>query len=134
MNDVWYTTFRGAMAQQLGLGSSWPLIRDGAANLFTKILDFGGFDSSRVFILGVEFSLMSKGIFPTILSQQILVGRLGVSRRVLPGQRAAGGWTRGLTPRYFFFLIIIVIIIIIIIIIIITIDNFRITTIINLYI
>ena len=49
------------------------------ANLCTKILDFRGFDSSRVLILrgGV---LMSIGDFPESLSQAILAGRFLVGR------------------------------------------------------
>ena len=43
------------------------------ANLHTKIMDFGGFDSSRILIQkgGV---LMSIGYFPEVLSQGILIG------------------------------------------------------------
>ena len=51
------------------------------ANLRSKILDFGGFDSSIILILRRGI-LMSKGNFPESLSQAILVaimlGRLGV--------------------------------------------------------
>ena len=52
------------------------------ANLRTKILDFGGFDSGGILILRGG-TLMSIGNFPQSLSQQILagiilVGRLGV--------------------------------------------------------
>ena len=52
------------------------------ANLHTKILDFGGFDSSRILILKGAIR-MSKEHSPEILSQAILVGiflvgRLGV--------------------------------------------------------
>ena len=54
------------------------------ANLRSNILDFRGFDSSRILIPGGGI-LMSIGNFPEILSQRILVGiilvgpgRLGV--------------------------------------------------------
>ena len=51
-------------------------------NLRTRILDFRGFDSSRILMLRGGI-LMSRGNFPEILSPQILVriisaGRLGV--------------------------------------------------------
>ena len=54
------------------------------ANLRTKILDFRGFDSSRILILRGRI-FMSMGNFPDVLSQRILVGiilvgRLGVNR------------------------------------------------------
>ena len=54
-----------------------------AANLRTKILDFRGFDSSRILILRLGI-LMCIGNFTKMLSQRILVGiilvgRLGVS-------------------------------------------------------
>ena len=61
------------------------------ANLRTKILDFGGFDSSRILTSKGEI-LMFMGNFPQGLGQQvlagiILVGRLGVrpSRVYLSG-------------------------------------------------
>ena len=52
------------------------------ANLRTKIMDFRGFDPSITFILRSGI-IISIGIFPESLSQQvlagiILVGRLGV--------------------------------------------------------
>ena len=60
------------------------------ANLRTKILDFRGFDPSKLFI-SRSGMLMSIGIFPEVLSQQILdgrilvlVGRLGVLRLPRP--------------------------------------------------
>ena len=43
------------------------------ANLRTKILDFRGFDSSRLFILRGGI-VMLIGDFPESLSQQLLVG------------------------------------------------------------
>ena len=54
-----------------------------AANLRAKILDFGGSDSSLIFILRGGI-LVHVGSFPEMLSRQILggiilVGRLGVS-------------------------------------------------------
>ena len=49
------------------------------ANLHTKILDFGGFDSSRVLILRRGI-LMSIGISPESLSQAILVGIILVGK------------------------------------------------------
>ena len=60
-----------------------------AADLRTKILDFGGFDSSIISVLRGGI-LMSMGSLPEILSQAILagiilvVGRLGESVRPLP--------------------------------------------------
>ena len=53
------------------------------ANLRTKILDFRGFDSSRILMLRGGF-LVSMGIVQDFLSQQILAGivlagRLGVA-------------------------------------------------------
>ena len=63
------------------------------ANLRTKILDFGGFDSSRIFSLRVGI-LMSIGDFPESLSQAILVGIILVGRlgaqdgQPLPVQRS----------------------------------------------
>ena len=71
-------------------GSSCPNLRytQGTANLRSKILDFRGFDSSRVLILrgGIP---RPKGVFPESLSQAILagiilVGRLGVGSRGSP--------------------------------------------------
>ena len=44
-------------------------------NMSTEILDFRGFDSSAILILRGGI-LRSRGNFPEILSQQILVGRL----------------------------------------------------------
>ena len=59
-----------------------PTLRD-AANLDTKILDFGGFDSRG--ILNIKGGIiMSAGNFPEMWSQQIVVvgiilaGRLGI--------------------------------------------------------
>ena len=48
-------------------------------SLRTKILDFGGFDSSRILILrgGIPMSI---GDFPESLSQVILVGTFFVGR------------------------------------------------------
>ena len=64
------------------------------ANLRTKILDFGGFDSSRILIVreGIPRSI---GNFPGILSQRILVGvmlvgRLGVMDTQLNGYSPPG--------------------------------------------
>ena len=56
------------------------------ANLRTKILDFRGFDSSRILISRGAI-LMSVGNFPESLSHRILagtilVGRLGVGQRI----------------------------------------------------
>ena len=56
------------------------------ADLRTKTLDFGGFDSSRILILRGG-TLMSIGSFPESSSQQILVGR------VLVGRSSRGPWT-----------------------------------------
>ena len=58
-------------------------------NLRTKILDFGGFDSSRILILGGGIP-MSIGDFPEIASRQILAGRIGelASRQILAGRIA----------------------------------------------
>ena len=63
-----------------------------AANLRTKILDFGGFDSS-IILISRGGILMSIGDFPESLSQRILagrflVGRLGVVSQA--GRREAG--------------------------------------------
>ena len=49
------------------------------ANLRTKMLDFRGFDSSRILCLRGGI-LMSRGNFPESLSQAILVGRILVGR------------------------------------------------------
>ena len=49
------------------------------ATLRTKILDFRGFGSSRIFIQRSAI-LMSMGNFPEVLSQQILAGRILVGR------------------------------------------------------
>ena len=49
------------------------IIITATADLRTKILDFGGFDSGRVLMLRGE-SLLSIGSFPEILSQRILAG------------------------------------------------------------
>ena len=66
-------------------GSSWRirLTGWGTADLRTKILDFGGFDSRRILISrGIVF--MSMWSFPDMLSQHtlvgiiLLIGRLGV--------------------------------------------------------
>ena len=51
----------------------------GTANLRAKILDFRGFDSSRILVLRGGI-LMSIGNFPVILSQVILVGMILVGR------------------------------------------------------
>ena len=70
----------------LGCGRERDLCRswsregeDMRANLRTKILDFRGFDSSRILILRGGI-LMSIGNFPEILSQRILVGIILVGR------------------------------------------------------
>ena len=57
------------------------------ANLLTKIMDFRGFDSSRVLVLwgGV---LMSMGNSPEMLSRRLLVGKVLVGRLAL----ACGHW------------------------------------------
>ena len=64
-----------------------------AANLRTRILDFGGFDSSRILSLrgGIPTSM---GSFLGILGQRILVGmilvgRLGVLIHIQPHTRLA---------------------------------------------
>ena len=49
------------------------------ADLRTKVMTFGGFDSCITFISRCGI-LMSIGIFPESLSQQILVGRILVGR------------------------------------------------------
>ena len=49
------------------------------ANLRTKILDFGGFDTSNILILRGEI-LRSIGNLPESLSQRILAGRLLAGR------------------------------------------------------
>ena len=59
----------------LGTGAR-VLLPPSTANLRTKILDFRGFDSSRILILKRGI-LMSKGISPENLSQAILLGLLG---------------------------------------------------------
>ena len=57
-------------------------LADGTANLRTKILDFRGFDSSRILFLRGGI-LMSIGDFPEVLSQQILVvGIIMISREI----------------------------------------------------
>ena len=48
-----------------------PASADATVNLRTKILDFGGFDSSRILILRGGI-LMAIGNFPDIVSQRIL--------------------------------------------------------------
>ena len=58
----------------------------GTANLRTKILDFGGFDSSLILILSAGI-LRPMGNFSESLSRAILVGimlvgRLGVALRI----------------------------------------------------
>ena len=63
----------------------------GQSPYFTKILDFRGFDSSRILILRGGI-LMSIGNFPEVFSQRILVGsillrRLGVSGKDLSVSR-----------------------------------------------
>ena len=68
------------------------------ANLRTKILDFGGFDSSRIFSLRVGI-LMSIGDFPESLSQAILAGVILVGRSIgriagRAGPRTATGTMR----------------------------------------
>ena len=73
------------LAYNAGLGKlSGPRRRpvDSTANPRTKILDFGGFDSSAILILRSEIP-RPVGDFPESLSQAILagvilVGRLGV--------------------------------------------------------
>ena len=69
------------------------------ANLRAKILDFGGFDSSRIFSLRGGI-LMSIGNSPEVSSQRILVGmilvgRLGIVRL---------GIVRELNPSRFLYL------------------------------
>ena len=49
-----------------------PASADATVNLRTKILDFGGFDSSRILILRGGM-LMSVGSLPEMLSQQICI-------------------------------------------------------------
>ena len=53
--------------------------KSATVNLRTKILDFRGFDSSRILIVRGGI-LMSIGNFPESLSQAILVGRFLVGR------------------------------------------------------
>ena len=53
-------------------------VADSTANLRTKIMDFRGFDSSRILILRVGIP-MRIGNSPESLSQLILIGRLGVA-------------------------------------------------------
>ena len=67
-----------------GINRDLPTSPAATANLRTKILDFRGFDSSRILILRGG-TLMSIGNFPESLSQAILVerfliGRFGVGR------------------------------------------------------
>ena len=79
---------RGGPGQK---GGQWSARQDAASqtsmvNLRSKILDSGGFDSSRILMLRGGI-LMSMGNFPECLSQSILVGiilvgRLGVGRRI----------------------------------------------------
>ena len=57
------------------------------ANLRTKILDFGGFYASRIFILRGGI-LMSKGNTPDVLSQRILAGIINISRET--GRKRSG--------------------------------------------
>ena len=63
------------------------------ANPRTKILDFRGFDSSRILVLRGGI-LMSKGNSPGDLSRQILVGRILVGRRKLPCCAGGAGATQ----------------------------------------
>ena len=53
------------------------------ANLYTKILDFGGFDSSRILTL-TGGTPRPVGDFPESLSQGILVGIIFVARLGVP--------------------------------------------------
>ena len=62
--------------QGQGVGSAGS---DRTANLCTKILDFRGYDSSRILIQRSGI-LMSVGNFPESLSQQTLVGRILAGR------------------------------------------------------
>ena len=76
---------REFVAPPRGSSSSCMAWGTATANLRTKILDFGGFDSSRILILRGGI-LMSMGNSPGISSQgilvgTILVGRLGVRTR-----------------------------------------------------
>ena len=66
--------FDAAAAEADAQRCAWP-----TANLRTKILDFRGFDSSRILILrgGIP---RPTGNFPETWSQQILVGRFLVER------------------------------------------------------
>ena len=71
-------------------------MRNRAANLRTKILDFRGFDSSRILILRSGIP-MSRGDFPEALNQLILVwvilvGRLKVLRHRPGAYLAAPRW------------------------------------------
>ena len=60
------------MRTQPAASEAWP-------NLLTEVLDFRGFDSSRIFILrgGIPRPI---GDFPGILSQRILAGIILVGR------------------------------------------------------
>ena len=83
----------GATAERSVPPSPSELPRYG--NLRTKILDFRGFDSSRILSLRGGI-LMSLGHFPEMLSQRILagillVGRLGVSQAKPPRARMLAG-------------------------------------------
>ena len=59
------------------------------ANLPTKILDFRGFDSSRILILrgGIPMSIGNflESLSQAILAGRFLVGRLGVGQRATLG-------------------------------------------------
>ena len=70
---------------------------DGTANLRAKILDFGGFDSSRILILRGG-TLMSIGDSPESLSEAILVGIINISREI-ERRIATGGTTLFHNPR-----------------------------------
>ena len=62
-------------------------VSEATANLRTKILDFGGFNSSGTLILRGGI-LMSMGNFPESLSQGILVGTILAGRL---GGTSSGG-------------------------------------------
>ena len=83
----WATTFNSYTSIVYTLGSTtylpgMPVYQEiflGMANLPTKVVDFGGSDSSRILILRGGI-LMSIGDSPEILSQRVLAGRILVGR------------------------------------------------------
>ena len=75
---------------------------DNMGTLRTKILDFGGFDSSIILILRGE-TLMPKGDFPEMSSRQILGGIILVGRfgRRVRGRISLRTATEDLAPTFY---------------------------------